>query len=633
MSEKLLLEEIEDLVREAPVGLCYFDVDLRFVYINEWLANINGLPVQEHLGKRFEELLPDVAAGAAEQLHRVIETGEPVIDGEVEAETPAHPEERRTYQHSYYPRESEDGKVIGVSCIVQDITEARKAHEALHESEGRYRGLFESAIDMIHSVDADHRIDDVNQTELRKLGYSRSELIGRPLVDIIHPDFRATTEENIPGVRAGESITSYESALLAKDGTKISVIVNVVPRMVDGQFQGAHAIIHDITDRRELEERFRQSQKMEAIGQLSAGIAHDFNNLLQSIEGYTQMVLAETPGDSLAADDLRHVLEASERATHLTRQLLAFGRRQPLQVKPIDLEELVAETCEMLRPLITEAVELEFTPTGNLGPVQADPTQIEQVLINLALNARDAMPDGGKLFIETTEVTLDEAYAAEHVGVAPGSYGMFAVSDTGIGMNEETRLRAFEPFFTTKETDKGSGLGLSTVFGIIKQLEGSISVYSEPGKGTCFKVCLPRVDDEPKAVETDRLEESPPRGDETILLVDDEETVQAVVQRGLQNQGYTVVTAASPEEAEQLFQRSKGEIALLVTDVVMPGCDGPELHRRLADKRPSLKVLFMSGYAGRAMESSMPLTRGLPFISKPFGLAELAGRVRQILDT
>ncbi|MFQ5743960.1 MAG: ATP-binding protein, partial [Acidobacteriota bacterium] len=390
--------------------------------------------------------------------------------------------------------------------------------------------------------------------------------------------------------------------------------------------------IRDISERKALEQQLRQAQKMEAVGQLAGGVSHDFNNLLTGITGYTQLALQQLPDDAPVTDDLRKVLEVAGKAARLTRQLLAFSRRQTLEFKVFNLNGLVANTSEMLKRLISVNVEIEFLAAPDVGNVRADPGQIEQVLVNLVVNSRDAMPEGGKLTIETGDVTLDEAYCDQHAGVRPGRYVMLAVTDTGCGMDEETQQKIFEPFFTTKKAEEGTGLGLATVYGIVKQHEGNIWVYSEPGKGTTFKVYLPTVAEMAEELGPKAELEPARRGSELILLVEDQEDVRDVARRALEAQGYEVLAAAGPREAEELFAEHLGEIELLVIDVVMPEMDGPTLCRQLSDKSPSLKVLYMSGYAERAMLRNGVLGPGRPFIPKPFTPAQLLKKVREVLD-
>ncbi|MDQ3818479.1 MAG: ATP-binding protein [Acidobacteriota bacterium] len=381
-----------------------------------------------------------------------------------------------------------------------------------------------------------------------------------------------------------------------------------------------------------LEEQLRQSQKIEAIGQLAGGVAHDFNNLLTAITGYSDLVMRRLPSDDLLC---RHVIEikrASDRAADLTRQLLAFSRKQILQPKVIDLNSVVRDIDKMLRRLIGEDIDLLTVLDHMLGSVKADPGQLEQVIINLAVNARDAMPKGGKLTIETANVYLGGKYASEHVAVRPGHYVMLAISDNGCGMDEQVKARIFEPFFTTKELGKGTGLGLSTIYGIVKQSEGNIWVYSEPGMGTTFKVYLPRVDEAGQEAQRAPVEANLPRGSETILLVEDEETVRELIRQVLVMQGYRVLQAANGKEAIELCGKVDRTIDLVITDVVMPQMGGRELIENLEPRLTETRVLYMSGYTDDAIVHHGVLDESMCFLEKPFTTDVLIKKVREVLD-
>jgi signal transduction histidine kinase len=387
------------------------------------------------------------------------------------------------------------------------------------------------------------------------------------------------------------------------------------------------------TERKKLEEQLRQAQKMEAIGQLTGGIAHDFNNMLTVILGYSELMLQRLKADDPLRSEVEQVKEAGVRASMLTRQLLAFGRKQVLQPRVLDLNAVLTNMDQMLQRLIGEDIHLVTMPAPGLRRVRADPGQIEQVIVNLAVNARDAMPQGGKLTIETANVELDNAYAREHVSVRPGSFVMLAVSDTGCGMDRETQARIFEPFFTTKEPGKGTGLGLSTVYGIVKQSDGNIWVYSEPGRGTTFKIYLPRVEGAVEAVEPGLAPTRAVRGSETVLLVEDENAVRALIRSTLQANGYTVLEAHHGKHAIQIYEQHKGPIHLLVTDVVMPEMSGRELAEHLKTSRPNMKVLFMSGYTDKAIVNHGELDPDTAFLQKPFTPDALARMVREVLDS
>jgi nitrogen-specific signal transduction histidine kinase/ActR/RegA family two-component response regulator len=388
----------------------------------------------------------------------------------------------------------------------------------------------------------------------------------------------------------------------------------------------------DISERKTLEVKLQQAAKMEAVGRLAGGVAHDFNNLLTIINGYGELVLDSLNSDDPMRGHLNEIMKAGDRAASLTRQLLAFSRQQVLAPQVLDLNALVADVEKMLRRLIGEDIELAMVRDSALGQVKADPGQIEQILMNLAVNARDAMPEGGKLVIETANVELDDTYADRHTVVTPGRYVMLAVTDTGTGMDAETQSHIFEPFFTTKEKGSGTGLGLAMVYGTVKQSGGYVWVYSELGQGTTFKIYLPRVEEVAESVLGSEVRGRPVTGSETILLVEDEGAVRALATKVLQDLGYKVLASGSPEDSFQIGERHTGPIDLLLTDVVLPGMSGREVAEHLVRLRPTLKVLYMSGYTDYAVARHGVLEPGTAFLQKPFTPANLARKVREVLD-
>ena len=384
-------------------------------------------------------------------------------------------------------------------------------------------------------------------------------------------------------------------------------------------------------EREKLQEQLTQAQKMESVGRLAGGVAHDFNNMLQAILGNAALALEQIPADSPVRENLEEVLKSAQRSADLTRQLLAFARKQTIQPKVLDLNDTVGGMLKMLRRLIGEHIDLVWMPGADLWPIKMDPSQIDQILANLCLNARDAIAGTGKVTLETTNVTLDDTYVQSHPECVPGDYVLLAVSDTGMGMDVETRSHLFEPFFTTKEPGKGTGLGLATIFGIVKQNQGLISVSSEPGQGSTFKIYLPRIDSQVLAAVA-ATQKSDLRGTETVLLVEDESQILALAKRILQNHGYTVLAAQSPEAALKLAEQHSGSIQLLVTDVVMPGMDGRELRNRLVACQPGLRCLYMSGYTADVIAHHGVLDEGVQFLQKPFTIESLAKRVREALQ-
>jgi len=509
----------------------------------------------------------------------------------------------------------------------------RAAQEGLRRSESNFRSLVTHAPYGICRCDARGHLVEVNPALVQSLGYeAASDFIGRNLSTLYAngQDWFALADY----LRTHAEFHELTAEWTRKDGT--ATAMRLSGRAISDESNNVTFEIYteDVTERRALEQQLRQSQKMEAIGRLAGGIAHDFNNLLMVISGYSEFLLDRLGPDPELRGPAQEISSASERATSLTRQLLAFSRKQMLTPKVIDLNGVVTENLKMLTRLIGEDIDLVMIPASELGPVKADPGQIEQVIMNLAVNARDAMPHGGRLTIETANVTLDEAYARMHAPVQPGDYTMLAITDTGVGMDNETQSRIFEPFFTTKGM-KGTGLGLSTVYGIVKQSGGYIWVYSELGKGTSFKIYLPHVTtDEAGMVEqpvvTSATPTETPR--ETILVVEDELNLRRLTRQFLDNQGYTVLEAADGAAAVQICVANQGTIHLLLTDVVMPGMNGRELAQRVSEIRPNMKVLYMSGYTENAIGQNGTLDAGIKLLQKPFTLHALKATVREVLD-
>jgi signal transduction histidine kinase len=436
----------------------------------------------------------------------------------------------------------------------------------------------------------------------------------------------------VPLIIVTGSLDEETAAECIKAGASDYVLKTNLTRLASA-VRGALTLAKSQAHSRSLELQLIQSQKMEAVGRLAGGIAHDFNNILTAIGGYTDLLLADLPADDPRRRDLEEIHQAAQRAASLTQQLLAFSRRQVMQPKVIDLNQLVANIEKMLRRLIGEDILFATALHPRTGNVRADPGQIEQVIVNLAVNARDAMPSGGRLTIETRNVELDEFYAADHPGVTPGRYVMLAVTDTGIGMTEETKAHIFEPFFTTKARGKGTGLGLATVYGIVQQTGGHIWPYSEPGKGTTMRVYLPRVEEPADPLEkTGEISPQDLRGTETILLVEDEDAVRAVTRQLLERNGYTVLEAPDGREALALVdKRPKPDIDLLLTDVIMPGMSGRELAEHIQSRCPKLRVLYMSGYTDDAVVRHGMLEPGLSYLEKPFRPATLLQKVKETL--
>jgi two-component system, cell cycle sensor histidine kinase and response regulator CckA len=543
----------------------------------------------------------------------------------------------QTYAPGVRYGETEKHILQFVSAQVAMAIERKRTEEQLHDSERKYRLLFATNPEPMFVYDfATLRILAVNDAAIARYGYSGPEFLERTIRDIRSPEEQARVDDELDN-RPDEGAVRTGVRHRAKDGKVFEV--DLVTRPLEFAGRRARLVLaHDVTAQRHLEEQLRQSQKMEAVGQLAGGIAHDFNNLLTAILGSTQLLLHNMPPEDPRREDAEEIKLAGHRAAELTRQLLAFSRRQVLAPKVLDLNVVVANMERMLRRLLGEDIELVTSLDTTAGAVNADPGQLEQVLLNLAVNARDAMPPpgGGRLSIETARFTLHQEHVERRHRLPPGDYACLVVGDTGVGMDEATQAHLFEPFFTTKEVGKGTGLGLATVYGIVKQSGGYIWVYSEPGRGTTVKVYLPRV---PVVAEAPSAAPAPaptPRevrgGHETVLLVEDAAPVRALARRSLEAHGYRVIDAFDGPSALELSARHRAPIDLLVTDVVMPGMSGRELAERLAPVRPGMKVLYTSGYTDDAMVRQGVLNAGVAFLQKPFVPDSLARKVREVLD-
>ena len=508
----------------------------------------------------------------------------------------------------------------------------RSAQEGLRRSEINFRSLVTNAPYGICRCDSAGILQSANPALAGMLGFaSASELVGRNLASLYTDSQQWFTAAD--HFRSVQRFNGLTADWLRKDGQSITARLSGRTIHDENRSVFFELFAEDVTERRALEQQLRQAQKMEAVGRLAGGIAHDFNNLLMVISGYCEFLLERIGPDPEVRGPALEIAKAATRASSLTTQLLAFSRKQMLTPKVLDLNAIVTDNLKMLTRMIGEDIDLVMVPGADLGAVMADRGQVEQVIMNLAVNARDAMPGGGKLTIETANLSLDESYARIHAPAEPGEYVMLAITDTGLGMDAETQSHIFEPFFTTKGT-KGTGLGLSTVYGIVKQSGGYIWVYSEPQKGTAFKVYLPRVTAAGEAVAPQPVADAAEAavGQETILLVEDEDTVRELTAYYLQTQGYTVFAAAAPAAAIELSNAHRGHIDLLLTDVIMPGMNGHELAQRISAVRPEIKVLYMSGYTENAIGRNGTLDAGVTLLQKPFTLPTLKAKVREVLD-
>jgi PAS domain S-box-containing protein len=510
-----------------------------------------------------------------------------------------------------------------------------KAEVSMRRSDTYYRSIFNAVSEAIFVLDVRNgTVLDVNEKACQIFDRSREQFLEADVDGILAGTIKRDPLAWIKKALGGET-ERFEWRGKSAEGDDLWLEFNLRRSAIEGE-EKLLAVVRDIGDekrsegeRLRLEQQLLHSQKLEAIGQLAGGVAHDFNNILTSISCSSELALRELPTRSLPAAGFRQISELTQRATALTRQLLAFSRQQALRPSVHSVNQLVENAIKMLTRMIGEDVELDFRPAAEPDTVRADIGQIEQVLMNLAINARDAMPGGGTLTIETFNTVVDREHPAD---VEPGAFLKLSVTDSGQGMDQETRERIFEPFFTTKEVGKGTGLGLSTVYGIVRQHKGDILFDSQLGEGTVFHIFLPLVDEEAQAVDQ-QVDEVIPDGSETVLLVEDDPNAREIIERVLKAQGYKVYRAGSAREAKQLFDECGDEVDLLLTDIVMPGDNGVQLHRQLQEKNPLVKVLFMSGYTARSSLQNDVIRPGLPFIAKPFGPPELARKIREVLET
>ena len=519
-----------------------------------------------------------------------------------------------------------------VSQQLASAIDHKRHEEALRQSESRYRSLVQSAVYGIYRSSVDGRFLDVNPALIHMLGYDSADEVVKldPQREVfVEP---AEHERLLQEFQRTGCLDSAEVRWKRKDGSVITVrLSGRAATELDEADQALEIIAEDITERRALEDQFRQAQKMEAVGRLAGGVAHDFNNLLMVVSGYTEVLMEALDQNDPLLVKVQAIQQAADRATTLTRQLLAFSRKQLLELKVVDVNSIVADMERLLRPLIGENIDLTTKLTPNVGHTRADAGQLEQVIMNLVVNAKDAMPDGGRILIQTSEADPDTA-RREHSLIEPGTYILLSVSDTGAGMDRETQSRIFEPFFTTKEKGKGTGLGLSTVYGIVKQGGGYIFAQSEPGCGTTFRIYLPRVADPADSPRVDKHAQAAAGGSETVLLVEDEESVRELVRETLKTRGYRVIEASDGIAGMRVSEEYQGNIEILITDVVMPGMSGRELAKRVAAARPNIRVLYLSGYTEDAIIHEGALEPGTGFLQKPFTLQVLARKVREVLQ-
>ena len=625
-----LFEKEGHQVMTAETGLDALDILSKFIpdviFIDLIMPNIDGrklCQIIRKIPKLKDVSLVILSAIAAEQKVDFTEFGANACIAKAPFNKMAKHIHTVMDQLSLTPSASLSDQVIGLSDVFP-----RHITEELLFIKKHFEAILGTMSEGILEITSEGRIVYANPAAIALIGILEETLLASNFTDLLKETDGQWIKDQLVAIH-NQSKTIIRDFPVMINGKQI--LLNIFPIM-DEKHRTIVIILNDVSERKRMEAQFLQAQKMEAIGQLAGGIAHDFNNLLTIIKGYSQLSLMELKEGGPLRENIEEINKASDRASDLTQQLLAFSRRQILEMKVLDLNALLPGVEMMLRRVIGEDIELVTRLAEDLERVKSDRGQIEQVIMNLAVNARDAMPDGGKLTIETANAELDEAYARAHVAVTPGRYVMLSVSDTGVGMTPEVRGKVFEPFFTTKEKVKGTGLGLSTVYGIVKQSGGNIWVYSEPGKGTTFKIYLPRAD-EPLEEVVERVAGGElHRGDETILVVEDNDEVREVAVRILSGQGYRVLEASQGLDAFLICTEHDGPIHLLLTDVVMPKMSGRELAETLMSIRPRIKVLYMSGYTDNAIVHHGVLETGMDFIQKPFAVDTLARKVREVLD-
>jgi len=642
MSEVILSTELLEALPDAIVAV---DREGTIVQVNSQTLTLFGYSRGELVGEKVEMLVPESYRPQHHQ-HRNNFADAPKTR-RMGANLDLYGRRRNGSQFpveiSLSPVSTDNGMVV--LSAIRDISdrkriaeELRRANEELHrrttEQLGEYRArlasIIDSSEDAIYGKDLNGIITSWNKGAERIYGYTPDEIVGKHISMLAPSDRKDEIPEILAKIAQGETVDHFESMRLTKDGQVLDVSISVSPlRDAQGEIVGASAIARDITAQKKAESQLHQSQKMEAIGRLAGGVAHDFNNILGIIGACAEFLRDRISGDSSQYID--NIRKSIERGSSLTRQLLTFSRSSVIQPRILDLNERLKDVSKLLRPLMGDDVEILIV-SKSPAVVEADPGQLDQIMVNLAVNARDAMPRGGKFILETRSEKFDESFAEQHQNMAPGKYVLLAVSDTGSGMDEATVARIFEPFFTTKELGKGTGLGLATVYGIVKQSAGHIMVYSEPGHGTTFKIYLPSADHKIGIESKPEVEVvTPKRPGTTVLLVEDDEIMRGLTRQLLQEHGYTVAEADDGKSALEWVESHPEPIDLLLTDVVMRRISGPELVERLSARLPNLKVVFMSGYTGELIAEREVLKRGVTLLEKPFTRTALLNTIHETL--
>jgi PAS domain S-box-containing protein len=638
-----------DMLEALPDAILAVDRDGSIVQMNSQAQELFGYTREELLGQKVEMLVPEAYRGQHRQ-HRQHFADQPKtrrMGADLDLSGRRRNGSEFPVEISLSPLSTENGTIV--LSAIRDISERkrmaeelRRANEELYlrttEQLGEYRSRLASIIDTsedaILSKSLDGIITSWNRGAERMYGYTLEEVAGKHISLLAPPDRADEITEILGNIVAGENVDHFESVRLTKDGRQLNVSISVSPlRNAIGEIVGASVIARDITEQRRSEALMRQSQKMEAIGRLAGGVSHDFNNILGIINACTEFLRDRVDSGNESSVYLENIRKAIDRGKGLTRQLLTFSRTSALQPQLLDLNERLRDIGKLLRPLLGDDIEVLIVPKSPSTVIEADPGQLDQIVVNLAVNARDAMPRGGKLILEASGVVFDEIYADQRQALPPGKYVLLAVSDTGSGMEETVKARIFEPFFTTKEVGKGTGLGLATVYGIVKQSGGHILVYSELGQGTTFKIYFPSADHKiglPSKAEPEVV--GAKMHGKTILLVEDDEIMRGLTRKLLEDHGYTVLEADDGKSALELLATGKPAIDLLLTDVVMRRMSGPELAKQMGESNPGLKIVYMSGYTGEMITSREVLKPGVTLLEKPFTRTALLNTVHSALD-
>ena len=628
-------ERYRALVMQSMDCLILHDLDGNIQDVNERSCVTYGYSREELLSMNVGDLDPDYESRAETgAFYRRMEPG-----GTVEFEARQRSKDGRVFPVEVRLCLMEIAGEPLVQGLCRDITEKHVAHRKLMESEDRYKRLVEMLTEGIWAIDEQGRTTFVNPAMAAMLGHDVAEMEGRKLFDFMEEDAVAEMERHLAARRQGVA-ERYEFTFRSKEGEPVHVLLSTRPiRGEDGVHRGSLASVVDLSEirrveaeRSAMEAQLRQAQKLESVGRLAGGVAHDFNNLVMGVMGYAELCSEELGPDHPAGEWLQEIKREAKRTSNLTHQLLAFARKQTVAPQVLDLNDTVADMLKMLGRLIGEDIKLSWSPGADVSTIKMDPGQVDQILANLCVNARDAIGGVGRIEIETSGATLDEDYCAMYSEADPGEFVVLSVSDNGSGMDAETRANIFEPFFTTKPQGKGTGLGLATVYGIVKQNRGVINVYSEPGEGTTFRIYLPRHNDEAEgaAGRSERVEVR--GGSETVLLVEDEDSIRRTMGLFLSKAGYTVLSAAGPVEALETAGKHEARIDLLLTDVVMPEMNGRQLTEKLTAQRKELRVLYMSGYTANVIAHRGVLEEGVEFLSKPVSREDLLIKVRGLLD-